>query len=117
MGVSPSNPVGIPLVPSVPFYRIGVTLNDTRYLMDVRWNVRDSAWYMDLYESDETPIAYGLKLVIGVYIGRRVKHSLFQNGAFLVKSLDGSGLDMGFDDVGTRAELRYYTSYDLIAAS
>lgn len=116
MSVPTSQPVVIPLQPSTPWYRVTVTITGTPYHFDVRWNVRDHAWYFDVYESDETPIAYGLKIVLGTNIGRRVKHPLFAEGAFRAADLTGKHLDAGFDDIGTRVQLRYFTAYDIISA-
>ena len=116
MSVPGSNPIVIPLIPSNPNYRVTTTIGGDPYIFDVLWNVRDGAWYFDLLNPDETPIAYGLKIVIGTSIGRRIKHPLFQAGAFMAKDLSNQYLDAGLDDMGVRVQLRYYTVFDIMAA-
>lgn len=113
----PSQPVVIPLEPSIPWYRITAALGETSYIFDVKWNARDAAWYFDLLEIDETPIAHGLKIVLGTLIGRRIKHPLFQQGVFAALDLTKQWRDAGFDDIGTRVQLRYYTAYAILAAA
>lgn len=113
----PSTPQVLPLQPSVPWYRMTVPINDTPYLFDVKWNARDQAWYFDLYEVDETPIAFGIKIVLGISLGRRVQHPLMQHGAFVARDLSNQWIDAGFDDMGTRVQLRYFTVYDIIAVA
>lgn len=104
----------LPLVPSVPWYRVGTTLETVHYLLDVRWNSRDSAWYMDVLAQDETPIVVGLKLVLGVNLGQFCTDPLFQNGMLRVTDTSGQGLDAGFDDLGARVVVTYAAFDDLI---
>ena len=117
MGVPYQQPVIIPLVPSIPWYRITTQIADTPYIFDVRWNVRDAAWYFDLFEIDETPIASGIKIVLGVPLGRRIKHALMRCGAFVAKDISGKWKDAGLDDLGTRVQLRYYSALNIISAA
>jgi hypothetical protein len=105
----------LPLVPSLPNYRVGTTIIDTLYLLDVRWNSRDQAWYMDILDSEEAVIRRGIKLVLGTYIGRTSNHPLFRNGVFVVMDRSGEGRDAGLDDMGTRVLVRYYSSDDVVA--
>lgn len=108
-------PVEIPLVPSVPNYRRTTTIEDSTYIFDVRWNARESAWYFDLLEEDETPIRIGLKIVLGTFIGRTCHHPLFQAGAFIALDSSGENRDPGLDDLGfgARVALTYWTVEDL----
>jgi len=104
----------IPVQVGNPNYRIEVDLNDQPYLFDFKWNARDQAFYFDLRESDETLIAGSLKVVTGVYIGRRVQHPLFKDGVLAAFDTSGQKLDATLDDFGTRVQLRYIPVEDLI---
>lgn len=98
----------LPLQPSIPNYRVGTALDGVQYILDVRWNGRDGAWYLDLLQEDETPIAHGLKLVLGAAIGSGITNPDFPPGVFVCRDLSGVGLDAGFDDIGTRVVVYYF---------
>jgi hypothetical protein len=110
-------PVGIPVIPSTPWYRLTTSLVDVPYIFDFRWNARDLAWYFDLFEIDEKPIVYGVKVVLGVPLARRVKHDLIRCGAFVARDLTRQWRDATYDDFGTRVQLHYYTAQNVIAAA
>lgn len=107
----------LPFTPSEGNYQFEVSIEDIAYVFDVRWNERDKAWYFDLLEADRTPIAYGLKVTVGSYIGRYSTHALFQRGVIAAIDTSGEYRDPGFDDIGDgqRVEVRYYGVADLIA--
>lgn len=56
-------PVSIPLF-NLPVYREEVTLDNVSYILDFIWNERTEQWALNLLQSDETPIAEGIKLVL-----------------------------------------------------
>ena len=84
------------------------------YTFIFRWNARDSSWYFDVVDDDQTVIAAGIRIVLGAYLGRRVQHDLFRNGVFIAIDTSGQKVDAGLGDFGTRVQLRYY---DVVEAS
>lgn len=104
----------LPFIPSEAHYTFDTSILDTPYSFEVRWNARDPAWYFDLSEIDGTPILRGVKIVLGTYLGRTSTHILFQNGVFAVIDTSGGYRDPGFDDLGTRVEVRFYPTADII---
>lgn len=91
----------IPFTPSTSNYKLGVPIDGTRYMFDpVRWNAREGAWYFDLREEDQTPIALGIKVVLGVNLGRRSAHPFFADHLLFAYDTSGQGRDPGFDDFG-----------------
>lgn len=109
----------IPFVSSIGHYDFDTAIDDVSYFFDVRWNEFEQAWYFDIYELDGMRVvALGLKVVTGTYIGRQLagKHALFKNGVFAAIDTENENpVDPGFDDMGTRVELRYYPIPDLVA--
>ena len=91
----------LPLVASVQSYRVSTLLAGTEYILDLHWNGRASAWYMDLMAADESPIRLGIKLVIGANHCSRLSSGLI-DGVFVVADLSGTNKEAGFDDLGTR---------------
>lgn len=104
----------IPFVPSIGLYNFSTTIGGTPYSFDARWNTRDAAWYVSLYEIDLTPIVLGVKVVLGAFLGRRCQHKLFRAGAFVAQDLSSQQLDAGFDDFGTRVIVKYIPVLDLM---
>lgn len=106
-------PVLLPFVPSVPNYRVGTTLDGRTYILDVRWNGRDAAWYFDILAEDETPIRRGIKVVLGTSLGGRVSDPAFPQGIIAASDLSGAGIDAGLDDIGTRVGVYFFTFDEL----
>lgn len=105
----------IPFVPGDTNYRLVVPLDNIDYLFDVRWNSRDNvdpvtgeargAYYFDLREADETIIEIGIKVVLGVRLGRTSTHPFFDVHVLQPIDLSGQGKDAGYDELGTRVQV------------
>jgi hypothetical protein len=94
---------------------VGTTLAGIVYILDVRWNGRDAAWYMDLLAEDEAPLKRGIKLVLGVPHGWRTLNPAFPAGVFIVSDATNEGRDAGFDDMGDRVLVYFYTNEEFTA--
>ena len=108
--------VNLPLVPSIPNYRVGTVLDGTQYLIDVRWNGRASTWFMDFYQADETPIRMGIAIVLGVILNGLCVDPAFPPGAMVAIDTSNQDLDAGLDDLGTRVVVAYFPVADILAA-
>lgn len=106
-------PSRLPLIPSVANYRFGTDLGGEQFLIDVRWNDRAGAWYLDLYTEDEEPIYSGIKVVLGAILGGRCSSDRFPDGAFVAADLSGAGRDAQYDDLGVRVDVLFYSSSEL----
>lgn len=102
-------PQQIPLIPTTPNYRVGTTLNGTNVVLDVRWNGRDEAWYMDILTEEGDPIRLGVKLVLGAVIAGRVTSALFPRGYIMAADLTGKGQDAGLDEMGDRVQVLFFS--------
>lgn len=105
----------VPFTPSEPHARFATVLNGITCIIEQRWNDRDEAWYFDVFDSEETPIASNIKIVLGVHLGRRFTHPLFVDGLFVASDTSGKSRDALFDDLGTRVEVHYYTMFEVVA--
>lgn len=103
----------IPFRPSDTNYRLAIAFDNVPVFIDTRWNERDQAWYIDFREEDETPIALGIKVVIGTNLGRRSTHKFFVSQIFVPFDTSGVGRDAGFDDLGARVIVQRFTLVDL----
>lgn len=104
----------IPFVGGIGYYRFGTTIESTPYLFDVRWNDRDQSWRFDVLEIDETLIAAGIRINLGVYMGRQYNHPLFKGGVFVAVDLSGKRIEAGYLDLGTRVVVQYIPVLELL---
>lgn len=102
-------PQQLPLIPTTPNYRVGTALNGTNVVLDIRWNGRDEAWYMDISTEDGTVIRYGIKVVLGAVLGGRVTSASFPRGYMFAADLTGKGQDAGLDDMGDRVQVMFFS--------
>ena len=91
----------LPVITSLNNQELRVPLVGGMFVMTFQWNTQDGvgAWYMDIREDDKTPVAIGLKLVLGV-LGKRSPHSFFVNNILTVVDTTRDNRDPGFDDLG-----------------
>lgn len=107
-------PTLIPLTPGDPEQRLNITLDGESYVLRVRWNTTDDAWYLDAWEGDGvTPIAFSVKLVLGVRLGATYAHPLFLAGMFLIDD-SGTGEEPKLADLGARVVLVHLNVADAI---
>lgn len=109
----------VPFRPGVPQQRLDITLAGVSYVMITHWNARDNAYYIDVLEADETPVAYGIKVVLGVVLGRRYTHEFFNSGerGLIAVDLSNTGRECGVDELGGRVQIWYLTEVDMRLAS
>lgn len=105
----------IPFVPSIGRYRFPTVIEGNQYIFKVRWNTLDQAWYFDVLEFDETPIAEGIKIVLGVNFARWSTHQLFRDGVMFARSTaQPPHADATFDNLGTTIKVFYFNRGDMV---
>jgi len=102
-------PEALPVTPSVPNYTVGVVLDDRAYVLGMRWDSRDSAWYLDVMDEDEDPIRMGIKVVLDAALGRDCTDPRFPQGIITASDTSNQDLEATIDDMGARVGLFYYT--------
>lgn len=103
----------LPLVPSLSNYRLSTTLEGQEYLFDVRWNNREEAWYLSIFDVNGDVIKWNIKIVLGVQLGMRVTNANFPPGALYAIDLTNRGLEAKFDDIGERVVVIYLSSAEV----
>lgn len=109
----------LPLLVGETWYELNVSLANveggtTAYRFDFRWNVREEAYSFDMYEIDGTPIVHGVRVVLGMYLGRRAQHAFFRNGVLVAIDTSGQGREATRDDLGSRVVIRHYTVHEVM---
>lgn len=103
----------LPLVPTIPHYEVATQLGDDLFILELRWNARDEAWYMGVFDDAGTAIRVGIKIVLGTLLGGRVRAAGFPDGVLQAVDLTGAGLDAALDDLGTRVAVYFTPRADL----
>lgn len=111
----------LPFDPSVAQQRVVTSLDDYPCILGATWIQRAGLWLLDVMEVDETPIAMGIAMVQGVFLGRRCTHRIFAGrgragdtrAGFLMWDLTRSGVEAGYDDLGVRVLPVYLTELDV----
>ena len=105
----------IPHVGDTSAYRQVITLEDSVYIFRTYYNTRDKAWYLDLLEQDETPIIYGLKLVINWGLLARYQDDRLPPGELITVDLAGDSNEVDRDNFGDTVRLVYISEAELDA--
>src|ERR1043166_1058763 len=91
----------LPLEGGLAFQQFDTVLGDQTFTIKQRWNTRDAAWYLDLIDASGLPIFSGIKLVLGIALGRRVTDPRMP-GVFIAADFEGTDTnpsrDATFDD-------------------
>lgn len=97
----------IPLRTDLTHYEFSITLDGVAYLLELRWNTREEAWYLDIRLEDKTDVVTGIKVVLGFPLGRRSQHAKRPPGILLALDTSGRDIEPGISDLGGRVELLY----------
>jgi hypothetical protein len=106
----------LPFIASISRYRFATTIENRVYLLDVRWNSRAESWYFDMLSEDETPLRRGMRLVLGAFLGVRSASDELPHGVLMAIDRTGEGREAGFDDLGDRVVVFYFTRDEVSAA-
>ena len=105
--------IEIPFLPDANAFEQRMRLDGEDYTLTFRWNPRAERWFMDLGDPDGSPIVNGLALVIGS-ITRHLRARVgMPPGLFICLDTSDSGVDPGFDELGSRVKLVYLEEADL----
>jgi hypothetical protein len=105
--------INIPIKSGDPNFSVQATLENVTYTLAFRWNVRASAWFMDVLAADGvTIIQSGIKLVCNWWLAAYTT-ARQPPGAFMALDTSGASVDPGLDELGDRVKLIYFTTTDL----
>lgn len=105
--------IAVPLRSDLPNYDLQILLDGVTYTLDLSFNVRLNAWFMNvLDEAAQNVLVAGLRLTCGASIGAKITGRPFP-GFFVVLDTTGAGVDPGISDLGKRVRLEYVEAADL----
>lgn len=106
----------IPTSQTLSNYTQRVVLDGREYGLRLLWNQREAQWYLDLFDAKGDPIVYGVKVVVGFPLLRRLVDPRSPPGEIFAQDRSREDRDPGLRDFGTRVLLTYQEAADLLAA-
>jgi hypothetical protein len=108
-----------------PITKFSTTIDGVQYGFRARWNSRDNydpatrtsagSWYFDVADASGDPIMSGVKIVLGAFLGRQVKHPLFRDGVIAAVDLSGKGREATIADLGDRVRVVRFTTAEVLS--
>jgi len=89
------------------FFTMTVDLDNETFALTFRWNGRESAWYMDLCQEDQTVIAGGIKVVPQIDLTSRFRAIGSPLGSIVAIGESQFAERPGRDELGKRVKLYY----------
>lgn len=109
--------VRLPIRQEGPRFTFACELEGVSYTFAFRWNDRDGGWYMEISDATGDPIVSGIKVVIGILLLGRATSKLLPPGDLLAIDTAATNTDPGFEDIGRRVQITYFTAAELGAVS
>ena len=89
-----------------PHYDFDVELDGRIYNLEMKWNERDSTWFMTMSDSEESPIVSGVRLVVDWDLLRTCVDARRPPGTLMAVDSTGEGYP-SLADLGSRVQLVY----------
>jgi hypothetical protein len=97
----------LPSIQDSPHYDFVVELDGATYLVELKWNEREAAWYLSIGADEDTPLVAGKKVVLNIPLISRHRDSRLPPGALIALDTSGKDEPPGLDDLGRRVVLTY----------
>lgn len=110
--------VTVPCIPSgQPSWSQLTALDGVTYTLAFRWNQRDGRWLLDLADGEGSPIRSGMMLGTNTVPLRGCVDARRPAGELVIVDTTGANdVDPGFDDLGARFVLLYFSATEVAAA-
>lgn len=96
-----------------PHFTIRHTLDGREYTLTLEWSERESAWYLQLADQGDVPIAGATKVVADWPLLLTTNDPRKFPGALIARDTTGQGLDPTLNDLGVRVLLVYVPQDEL----
>lgn len=99
--------VQLPISQEGPHFRFSTELDDTTFGFEFRWNARDSAWYMSIFDGNGTELASGIKVVLNAALPANYTAAGMPGKALVAVDTAGTDEEAGYSDLGRRIIIVY----------
>ena len=99
--------------PTDPIFDVQAPLDGVTYTLHFEWNDRVGAWFHMVLDADAQVVLLGSQKVVSDYpLGLNSSNRPFP-GYLIARDTSGQGADPGFDDLGARVIIDYFTAADV----
>lgn len=106
--------VVIPFFNTESNFRQEIILDNESYLFDFTWNERSEQWSMSILQPDETPLIYGVKLVLAYSLLDQFEYLDLPPGEFYCVDTTGDEIEVNRDNIGDTVELVYIPEAEVV---
>lgn len=110
--IQAGTPLQIPVLEDSAYQTQRIALDGRLYTLGLAWNQWASFWSISLWDSEDSPIVLGLRVVANWPMLRFYRYDTrTPPGEIIAHDLTGDGSPPGYDDfgIGKRVELTYYS--------
>ena len=103
----------IPTKTDLPRYDFEIELEGATYTFSFDWNDRDEGWYLSVFNAAKNPLIQGRRIVIQYPLLDPHRDSQLPPGVLLADDTSGQNIEPGFEDLGGRVKLLYFSSAEI----
>jgi len=105
----------IPVDNTVPSFTVTLNIEGIFFKFNFDYNYRDARWHLSIYNTDNTPVLLGLKLVLNYELIFQHPIEGLPRGSLMLYDLSSTNDPCVFDDksLGDRCQLIYITSDEI----
>lgn len=101
------------LTGGTPHYSFRVSLDGGEYTLELHWNGRLEAWFLDITDVDGTVLESGIRVVVGWPLLARAVNEDMPPGQLVAVDTSGQDAEATLNDLGGRVQLVYTEAADL----
>lgn len=109
-------PLDLPIVQEGPHFRFVTELDGVAYSFEFRWNDREEAWFVTVGDGEGTPIAASVRVVVNWPLLARFADPRLPTGVLLALDTEARDREAGYEDLGRRVLVTYFSAAELAAA-
>lgn len=103
----------LPVRQEGPHFRFFSELEGVSYSFEFRWNEREEAWFLTLGDGEGVPLVAGLRVVVDFDLLSYARGERVPSGYLFALDTQGEHIDPGFEDLGRRVQMHYFTADEL----
>lgn len=105
----------LPINQEGPHFGFTTELDQVSYGCTFRWNDRDDCWRLDFADGNGDPIISGRKVLTSQSLLASSSDPRLPKGVLVAIDSGGQNLNPGFEDLGRRVQLVYFSADELAA--
>lgn len=106
--------IDLPIIPQGSWFQFSTELDGVTFGFEFRWNERLQLWFCTLRDGEGNALVSGRAVVLGPLFRKfRANAGVPQLGDVYALDTNGTSIDAGLGDLGSRVVLTYATDVEL----